>query len=325
MFIVFEGADKVGKTTQLKMLEQYLVRSRGRENVVVSREVGGTSFGEKVREIMKSGRVDCWEAENILILAARVEHVNRVIRPALAEGKIVLCDRYFASTIAYQGFAEVLLNTEKVFRVLSPKTRLWLDEELYFPEALCKETVAVLDCLFNNGEEAGLERICHKINRSGSGEKFADVQRISQDSFAKYVCRAQANDFVNVPNSLTMELLKSSISTLQYLHYALVGLNPFLTIIMKGRVCDELDCFDIIEAQGKKYQAYVSLGFEYCMDFFSYDFPKESGRFLCLINEGGTSTQSFDSIVRFIEANDCYYRYDKPFLDRKSAERFVSA
>ncbi len=102
-FIVFEGPEGGGKTTQITRLATYL-REAGRE-VIVTREPGGTAVGDAVRDVLL-GRDDyamLAETEAFLLSAARAQHVHDVIRPALARGCVVLCDRYADSTMAYQG------------------------------------------------------------------------------------------------------------------------------------------------------------------------------------------------------------------------------
>lgn len=103
-FITFEGIDGTGKTTQLKALESHL-RARGR-SCVVTREPGGTPLGNLIRQILLE--VDkqpiAPPTELFLYLADRAQHVQDVIVPALKEGKMVLCDRYTDSTLAYQGY-----------------------------------------------------------------------------------------------------------------------------------------------------------------------------------------------------------------------------
>lgn len=103
-FITFEGIDGGGKSTQLHLAAQYL-REQGFE-VVESREPGGTAVGEKLRDIVLDPQQSLSDAAQTLIyLAARYEHIEKVLRPALKAGKIVLCDRFSDSTLVYQGFA----------------------------------------------------------------------------------------------------------------------------------------------------------------------------------------------------------------------------
>ncbi len=107
-FIVFEGVEGAGKGTHLAAATSF-VESLGRD-AVVCREPGGTRFGERLRETIldpSTGRVAA-RAEALLFAAARTQLVETVIRPALEEGKVVLCDRYIDSSVAYQGFARGL-------------------------------------------------------------------------------------------------------------------------------------------------------------------------------------------------------------------------
>ena len=104
-FITFEGGEGGGKSTQAARMAGYL-RGKGLE-VLETREPGGTPESEALRELLVQGDPDRWSAlsELLLITAARVEHVNRLIEPALTEGKWVICDRFADSTLAYQGIA----------------------------------------------------------------------------------------------------------------------------------------------------------------------------------------------------------------------------
>ena len=103
-FVTFEGGDGTGKTTQIRALENYLTQ-RGRV-CVVTREPGDTSLGKLARQILlQVGDYEVAPAtELFLYLADRAQHVSEIIRPALAAGKIVLCDRFTDSTLAYQGY-----------------------------------------------------------------------------------------------------------------------------------------------------------------------------------------------------------------------------
>jgi dTMP kinase len=104
-FITFEGGEGAGKSTQLPRLADML-RKSGQE-VVATREPGGTEGAERIRDLAVAGDVDRWSprTELLLMTAARVDHVERVIRPALERGAWVLCDRFIDSTRVYQGIA----------------------------------------------------------------------------------------------------------------------------------------------------------------------------------------------------------------------------
>jgi dTMP kinase len=102
-FISFEGIDGAGKSTQIAAVRAWLA-DRGYE-VVVTREPGGTPLGERLRELILQQAM-APDTEALLINAARAEHLAQVIRPALARGAWVLCDRFADSTLAYQGYAK---------------------------------------------------------------------------------------------------------------------------------------------------------------------------------------------------------------------------
>jgi dTMP kinase len=104
-FISLEGGEGVGKSTQLKSLAEAL-RNRGID-VLVTREPGGSDGAEKIRELLLSGSEDRWspEAEALLFAAARADHFEKVIAPALRAGRWVLSDRFVDSSLAYQGGA----------------------------------------------------------------------------------------------------------------------------------------------------------------------------------------------------------------------------
>ena len=132
-FITLEGGEGAGKSTQIQVVKDYLL-SRGND-VVVTREPGGTSEGQEIRNLLVSGDKDKWSplSETLLILADRAAHLERIIRPALAEGKYVVCDRFFDSTKAYQGVAgglglDVIHNLQQpVLGTTLPDVTLLLD------------------------------------------------------------------------------------------------------------------------------------------------------------------------------------------------------
>ncbi len=107
LFITFEGADGCGKTTQLKLLKDYL-ESKGYE-VVTTREPGGKGLGETIREILLNydGEVSN-RCESFLFLADRAQNIDIIVNPAVNQGKIVLCDRHTDSSVAYQGYGRGL-------------------------------------------------------------------------------------------------------------------------------------------------------------------------------------------------------------------------
>jgi dTMP kinase len=105
-FVTFEGGEGGGKSTQLRLLAEAL-RKMG-EAVVSTREPGGAPGAEEIRRLLVEGEIGRWpaDAEALLHFAARAEHLAKVIRPALEQGRWVLCDRFADSTLAYQGYGQ---------------------------------------------------------------------------------------------------------------------------------------------------------------------------------------------------------------------------
>ena len=115
LFITFEGGDGCGKTTQIKLLDEYL-RNKGYKTLL-TREPGSKGLGIKLREILLNydGEVSP-VCESFLFLADRAQHVDCIIKPALEEGVIVLCDRHTDSTVAYQGYGRGL-DLEQIYQL----------------------------------------------------------------------------------------------------------------------------------------------------------------------------------------------------------------
>ena len=111
IFITFEGSESCGKTTQFERLTQRLVAAFGARRVLTLREPGGTPVGEEIRRLLKFTPPGCAilpETELLLFAASRAQLVRESIAPALAEGQIVMCDRFLDSTTVYQGVARRL-------------------------------------------------------------------------------------------------------------------------------------------------------------------------------------------------------------------------
>lgn len=157
LFIAFEGVEGAGKGTQIALAEAHL-RSLGLD-VLVTREPGGTATGERIRELLLdpvTGKLDA-RAEALLFAASRAQTVATVIRPALAEGRIVVCDRYVDSSLAYQGWARGLGEPD----ILS--LNVWATQGL-FPD---------LVILLHIEPERGLERSVDPLDRmEQEGESF---------------------------------------------------------------------------------------------------------------------------------------------------------
>ena len=132
MFITFEGIDGCGKTTQIKLLAGLLTK-HGRE-VVIIREPGGTDFSESIRNILLSHKFDIEPVTELLLFeASRSNLIKKVIKPALDSGKIVLTDRFYDSTTAYQGYGRgldlksVIFCNELATDALKPDITIFLD------------------------------------------------------------------------------------------------------------------------------------------------------------------------------------------------------
>jgi len=115
-FISLEGGEGCGKTTQAKLLHNKL-QEKG-YNTVLTREPGGSEGAELIRNLLVTGDTNRWESitEVLLLFAARVEHIENTIKPALNKGKIVISDRFTDSTIAYQGYGHKL-GKEKISKI----------------------------------------------------------------------------------------------------------------------------------------------------------------------------------------------------------------
>ena len=132
IFITLEGGDGAGKSTQIDNIKRYF-EERGYD-VLISREPGGTHIGEKLRDILldRSNSEMDDVTEMLVYAASRAQHVSELIKPSLDEGKIVICDRYVDSSLAYQGYGRELGSIVKdvndvATRGLLPDITFWLD------------------------------------------------------------------------------------------------------------------------------------------------------------------------------------------------------
>jgi len=165
--IVFEGTDGTGKSTQLELLAQYL-RERG-HLVITTREPTDGEYGQRIRQLYVNRNQCSREEELALFLDDRRQHVNELLNPSLGQGKIVLCDRYFLSTAAYQG--AVGFDPETI-----------LERNAFAPEP-------DLALLFQVPPEVGTDRIV-----KGRGDTLNDFEQ--QDTLKKV---AAIFDSINRP------------------------------------------------------------------------------------------------------------------------------
>lgn len=130
LFITFEGTEGAGKTTQISRVQTFL-EAKGYE-VIITREPGGTLLGEKIRGLLLQDEMSQM-TELLLMFAARAEHLDKVILPALQAGKWVLCDRFTESSYAYQGYArgveigKIAILESLVQNDLRPDCTFWFD------------------------------------------------------------------------------------------------------------------------------------------------------------------------------------------------------
>ena len=141
LFITFEGLDGSGKTTQIALLSDYLKRKS--LEVITAIEPGGTVLGDKIRQMLldRENEGMSHKAETFLFEASRAELVSKIIGPALGKGKIIICDRFFDSTIVYQGIARGL-GVEKI-----------MDLSLWATDGIIPDLTFLLSVDVDGGEE----------------------------------------------------------------------------------------------------------------------------------------------------------------------------
>ena len=168
-FITFEGLDGTGKSTQIEKLANAL-RARG-QSVVVTREPGGTPAGEKIRHVILDSATTGLApmAEMALMFASRAQHIREVIEPAVAQGKVVLCDRFTDSTEAYQGAGRKLGSMPVL--------------ELH--RILCDDLQPDLTILMDSDVAASVERARRRNLKSSKNDRNQkDENRFEQESRA---------------------------------------------------------------------------------------------------------------------------------------------
>ena len=196
LFITFEGTEGCGKSTQIKLLAEHLTAIGHRVRLL--REPGGTPIGEEIRHTLKhseNNRAMTSEAELLLMNASRAQIVREVIRPALAAGEIILCDRFYDSTTAYQGYGREL-DLEKVKAIIDfaiggtkPDLTLFLHVSAEVSAERLRSRQATLPFVRDRIEEADrkfFERVAHGYSVIAASEP----QRI------KLINGAQPKDLV---------------------------------------------------------------------------------------------------------------------------------
>ncbi|MDR1139570.1 MAG: dTMP kinase [Rickettsiales bacterium] len=168
MFITFEGIDGSGKTTQSELLANHFKQIRGENRVILTREPGGTDFAEKVRRVLLKDNIDPI-SELLLLTSMRYEHMEKLILPALEEGKIVICDRFIDSTIAYQGYGlgvdlGLIGDLHKLVKIRRPDITFILDIDVQvgLSRAKNKNKYEEMDINFYNKVRKGFQEIALK-------------------------------------------------------------------------------------------------------------------------------------------------------------------
>lgn len=157
IFITFEGSEGCGKSTHISLLKEYLTTLG--YDCICTREPGGSPLSEKIRELLlfaKEGSTMCSRTEILLFEAARSQHVAETILPALQSGKIVLCDRFYDSTTAYQGAA----------RNIEADSVNWLNN--FATNSLRPDITIVLDLPVEEGLRRANKRDSNNADRMGS-------------------------------------------------------------------------------------------------------------------------------------------------------------
>jgi len=201
-FITFEGVEGAGKSTQSKLLVEYL-NANGIESVW-TREPGGCEGAEEIRKLLVNGAVNKWDGitELLLMYAARRDHTEKKIKPLLKEGKVVVSDRYFDSTMAYQGYGyELDLNKIKqvqkiVLDDFEPDLTIILDLDV--KEGLertnkrgDKNRYEDMEIDFHNRVRNGFLNIA---NENHNRVKLINVENMSIDELQKNISAILTND-----------------------------------------------------------------------------------------------------------------------------------
>lgn len=196
LFISFEGIDGSGKSTQARLLAQTL-RTRGLD-VVLTREPGGSPGAEEIRALVLEGPPDRWSAETELLLftAARRDHLERTIRPALAAGQIVICDRFADSTRMYQGLRGAGLRAK-----VDALHALMIGQE--------PDLTVLVDMEPNTGLARALARQGHEERFEAFG---ADLQHAMRSGFLD-LAKEQPDRFVVVNGAGSIEDVAQAVFT----------------------------------------------------------------------------------------------------------------
>lgn len=205
IFITFEGGEGSGKSTQIKCLKDKLLSLRPDLEIVISREPGGTEVAEQIRNILVNGAADklSVKTEALLMIAARAEHIDRVILPALQRGAMVLCDRFKDSSIVYQGLANDIPKEE-------------IDKIHEFALKKCEPDLTILlDIPFETGIKRALDRneIDQRFEKKGEDfhKKIRDGYLEIASLYPKRIKKINASNSIHNISDEIYQLVKPLI------------------------------------------------------------------------------------------------------------------
>lgn len=193
IFVTFEGLDGTGKTTQIKYLKKWLEAKE--IPVIVTREPGGTRLGERIRKLVLDAKNDnmSYRTELLLYAAARAQHIEEILKPALSDGKVVLCDRFVDSSIAYQGYGRDMV--EEAMQINAP---------------MLKELTPDITFLFRMKPEMSKERIGIRTNDRMEKQSIEFYERVYM-GYEK-MRKADPDRIIPLNASLSRKQLREQIS-----------------------------------------------------------------------------------------------------------------
>ncbi|MGP1569612.1 MAG: dTMP kinase [Eubacteriales bacterium] len=193
IFVTFEGLDGTGKTTQIKYLKKWLETKE--IPVIVTREPGGTRLGERIRKLVLDAKNDnmSYRTELLLYAAARAQHIEEILKPALSDGKVVLCDRFVDSSIAYQGYGRDMV--EEAMQINAP---------------MLKELTPDITFLFRMKPEMSKERIGIRTNDRMEKQSIEFYERVYM-GYEK-MRKADPDRIIPLNASLSRKQLREQIS-----------------------------------------------------------------------------------------------------------------
>ena len=195
-FISFEGIEGCGKSTQTKMLQQFLLQKN--YDAIITREPGGTKAGELIREILINDNLEKLEAKTEIFLnfAARIEHVEKLIKPALREEKIIICDRFFDSTFVYQGYG-FGANLQLIETVKNLAIENFKPDITFVIDVPVEQAFARIEARTTNNRYEKLSRDFHEKTRAGFLKLAAENPQ-----------RIKVIDGTKTPTEVSQEIVK---------------------------------------------------------------------------------------------------------------------